>query len=100
MTNKPALPKVARGLMVGRCLTKKLAWRIFNARTKSSCSMKHQYIDMSYSDMLVLKQLNQEQKIAALRSLSNDDRKQLNERNAELCEKISSEFGKSRRLVL
>jgi len=62
--------------------------------------MKLKYVEMSFSEMIALKQLKQEQKIEALRNLSGADRRVLNERSAELCEKIAKEFGKSRRLVL
>lgn len=62
--------------------------------------MNLKYVEMSFSEIIALKQLKQEQKIRAFRNLSDNDRKVLNERSAELCDKIAKEFGKSRSLVL
>ncbi|MGE8499380.1 MAG: hypothetical protein ACN6O6_17905 [Pseudomonas sp.] len=62
--------------------------------------MKLKYVEMSFSEMLVLKQRSQEQKILFLRNMSEEERSAINERSVDLCQKIASEFRKSRRLVL
>lgn len=62
--------------------------------------MKLQYVELSFAEMLLLKQRSQNQKIEFLRNMSEEERNALNERSGDLCQKIASEFGKSRRLVL
>ncbi len=62
--------------------------------------MKLQYVDLSFAEILLLKQHSQKQKIDFLRNMSEEERNALNDRSAELCQKIASEFRKSRRLIL
>jgi hypothetical protein len=54
----------------------------------------------SFSDLMAQKQSAGVRKFEALRSMSDADRAALNERSGAVCQKIASEFGKSRRLVL
>ena len=53
----------------------------------------------SFSDLMAKKQAAGERKFENLRNMSPEERQALNERGAEMCLKIASEFGKSRRLV-
>jgi len=53
----------------------------------------------SISEMMAFKQSAGERKFAGLRSLSEADRADLNERASDLCHQIASQFGKSKRFV-
>lgn len=54
-----------------------------------------------FAEMIAKKRANAELKFNHLRSLSDEDRLALNERSAEICEKIASDFSKkSRRLII
>lgn len=65
--------------------------------------MKNQDADSipSIAALVAKKQSNAERKFLYLRNLSDADRLALNERSAELCEKIAGEFNKKcRRLKI
>lgn len=53
----------------------------------------------SFSDMMAFKQSAGERKFASLRSLSDAERSDLNERASDLCHQIAAQFGKSKRFV-
>lgn len=51
----------------------------------------------SFAEMLAKKQADGARKLEILRSLSDEERRALNERSAAECLRIAAEFGKSRR---
>lgn len=52
---------------------------------------------LSFPDLIAKKQADGARKLEILRSLSDEERKALNERSAAECIRIAAEFGKSRR---
>lgn len=53
----------------------------------------------SFAEMLAKKEADGARKLEILRSLSEEERKALNERSIEACQRIAAEFGKSSRFV-
>ncbi|MFK4131994.1 hypothetical protein ACI2KR_06820 [Pseudomonas luteola] len=56
----------------------------------------HKVESQSFSELMAVKQSAGEQKFAALRELSLDQRQSLNESAVDLCRHLASQFGKSK----
>jgi hypothetical protein len=53
----------------------------------------------SFAQLMAHKQSEGERKFESLRNLSDEEREAINERSSAACQRIASEFGKSKRFV-